>query len=152
MYEQLARRFAQESFSPSAQKPPRGRASLRGKACAVPRWPALYSNVIHEDPLRVFLVLYFILFHITFFFPLFSDSFSMLYFLSICRQSRLSLVATATTVNDIRGFGVGIFPAGGGPGIWIGDFPGRRWPGVGVWAVAFPLYAVTHIGLFHCTR
>ena len=27
--------FAQESFSPSAQKPPRGRASLRGKTCAV---------------------------------------------------------------------------------------------------------------------
>ena len=24
--------------------------------------------------------------------------------------------------------------AGGGPGIWIGDFPGRRRSGVGVWA------------------
>ena len=52
----------------------------------------------------------------------------------------------------VRGFGLGIFtagggPGGGGPGIWIGDFPGRRRSGVGVWTGDFPRYTVTLIGI-----
>ena len=37
--------------------------------------------------------------------------------------------------------------AGGGPEICVGDLRGGRRTGVGVWAVAFPLYAVKHIGI-----
>ena len=53
--------------------------------------------------------------------------------LNICRQSRLSRVATTTTdsrqtADSTSRFGLGIFPAGGGPAgrRRIGDFPGRR--------------------------
>ena len=49
------------------------------------------------------------------------------------------------TVTAVRGrpvvvrvFGLGIFPAGGDPGVWIGDFPGRRRSGDLDWGFSRP--------------